>query len=86
LTASAEAAITIIVATNRPFDVDTAIFAASATRFFLDLPSARTRLTILEILLRGEQLADDVDLSSIATATSSHSGSDLKKISAPQRH
>jgi SpoVK/Ycf46/Vps4 family AAA+-type ATPase len=80
LSTSTGADITMLVATNRPFDLDSAILRRLPRRLFLDLPSCRTRQKILEIMLRDEQLADSVDLPSIAIATDSFSGSDLKNL------
>jgi SpoVK/Ycf46/Vps4 family AAA+-type ATPase len=72
--------IIMLLATNRPFDIDPAVLRRLPRRLFVDLPSCRARQKILEIMLRDEQLADSVDLPSIAIATDSFSGSDLKNL------
>ena len=42
------------------------------------MPETRQRLSILKIILEGENVDDDIDLDTIAEVTPSFSGSDLK--------
>ncbi|EWC47565.1 hypothetical protein DRE_03185 [Drechslerella stenobrocha 248] len=72
----------IMVATNRPFDLDDAVLRRLPRRILIDLPTAADRLAILQIHLVGEMLAEDVDLSAIAAdeRTNLYSGSDLKNV------
>ena len=71
----------IMVATNRPMDLDDAVLRRLPRRLLVDLPTESDRLEILKIHLREEQLAEDVNLSDIASKTPFYSGSDLKNLS-----
>lgn len=71
----------IMVATNRPFDLDDAVLRRLPRRLLVDLPSENDRLEILKIHLRGETLAQDVKLPKLAAKTPFYSGSDLKNLS-----
>ncbi|KIX06356.1 uncharacterized protein Z518_04332 [Rhinocladiella mackenziei CBS 650.93] len=71
----------IMVATNRPMDLDDAVLRRLPRRLLVDLPTEPDRLEILKIHLRHERLADDVDLALLAKKTPFYSGSDLKNIS-----
>lgn len=71
----------IMVATNRPFDLDDAVLRRLPRRLLVDLPTEEDRLAILKIHLKDEQLAECVDLAEIARRTPLYSGSDLKNLS-----
>ncbi|KAM0352860.1 hypothetical protein ACHAPU_001742 [Fusarium lateritium] len=68
----------IMVATNRPFDLDDAVLRRLPRRLLVDLPLQSDRTAILKILLRGESLDSAVSLDDLANRTSYYSGSDLK--------
>ncbi|KAJ9609236.1 hypothetical protein H2204_015639 [Knufia peltigerae] len=70
----------IMVATNRPMDLDDAVLRRLPRRLLVDLPTEPDRLQILKIHLRHEQLADDVDVADLAKRTPFYSGSDLKNV------
>ncbi|WWC87565.1 uncharacterized protein L201_002455 [Kwoniella dendrophila CBS 6074] len=72
--------VVVIGATNRPFDLDDAVLRRLPRRLLVDLPSVEGRKAILEIILRGEKLSDDVDLEKLAKDTDGFSGSDLKHL------
>ncbi|WVW79693.1 hypothetical protein I302_101663 [Kwoniella bestiolae CBS 10118] len=72
--------VVVIGATNRPFDLDDAVLRRLPRRLLVDLPSVEGRKAILEILLRGENLGEDVDLEKLAKETDGFSGSDLKHL------
>jgi SpoVK/Ycf46/Vps4 family AAA+-type ATPase len=71
----------IMVATNRPFDLDDAVLRRLPRRLLVDLPTEEDRLAILKIHLKGEQLDPAVDLAELAKRTPLYSGSDLKNLS-----
>ncbi|KFY44825.1 hypothetical protein V495_03257 [Pseudogymnoascus sp. VKM F-4514 (FW-929)] len=71
----------IMVATNRPFDLDEAILRRLPRRLLIDLPVEADREAILRIHLQGEALEDSVDLAALAANTPFYSGSDLKNLS-----
>ncbi|KAL1954454.1 hypothetical protein VTO42DRAFT_1178 [Malbranchea cinnamomea] len=70
----------IMVATNRPFDLDDAVLRRLPRRLLVDLPTEEARLAILKIHLKNEQLDPAVDLAELARRTPFYSGSDLKNL------
>lgn len=70
----------VMVATNRPFDLDDAVIRRLPRRLLVDLPTQADRKEILRIHLRGEQLDASVDLEELAKRTPFYSGSDLKNV------
>jgi SpoVK/Ycf46/Vps4 family AAA+-type ATPase len=70
----------VMVATNRPFDLDDAVIRRLPRRLLVDLPTQADRKEILKIHLRGEQLDNSVDLEDISKRTPFYSGSDLKNL------
>lgn len=70
----------VMVATNRPFDLDDAVIRRLPRRLLVDLPTQADRKEILRIHLRGEQLDGSVDIDDLAKRTPFYSGSDLKNI------
>jgi len=70
----------IMVATNRPMDLDDAVLRRLPRRILVDLPTEPDRLEILKIHLRHEKLANDLDLALLAKKTPFYSGSDLKNL------
>ena len=71
----------IMVATNRPFDLDDAVLRRLPRRLLVDLPTEKDREAILGIHLKSEVLDPAVSLQNLATRTPFYSGSDLKNIS-----
>ncbi|PNH71817.1 hypothetical protein VD0001_g5743 [Verticillium dahliae] len=70
----------IMVATNRPFDLDDAVLRRLPRKILVDLPLQEDRESILRILLKGEQLDASVSIEDIARRTVLYSGSDLKNL------
>jgi len=70
----------IMVATNRPFDLDDAVLRRLPRKILVDLPSEKDREAILRLHLKDEALADDVSIAKLAGKTSLYSGSDLKNV------
>lgn len=71
----------IMVATNRPFDLDDAVLRRLPRRLLVDLPVESDREAILRIHLKDETLDPSVSLSELAARTPFYSGSDLKNLS-----
>ncbi|KAI0100106.1 P-loop containing nucleoside triphosphate hydrolase protein [Nemania sp. FL0031] len=69
----------ILLATNRPFDVDQAVLRRTPVRIFLDVPTQQQRKGILEVLLRGETL-EGITTGDIAKLTRLYTGSDLRSL------
>ncbi|KAH6847954.1 hypothetical protein B0I37DRAFT_154679 [Chaetomium sp. MPI-CAGE-AT-0009] len=70
----------IMVATNRPFDLDEAVLRRLPRKILVDLPLAPERLAILRVMLQDEALAPEIDLERLASDTELYSGSDLKNL------
>ncbi|RYO81813.1 hypothetical protein DL762_006938 [Monosporascus cannonballus] len=70
----------IMVATNRPFDLDEAVLRRLPRKLLIDLPREKDRAEILKIHLRDEELHESVDLDDLARRTPLYSGSDLKNV------
>ncbi|PQE05885.1 mitochondrial aaa atpase protein [Rutstroemia sp. NJR-2017a BVV2] len=71
----------IMVATNRPFDLDEAVLRRLPRRLLVDLPVEKDREAILRIHLKDEILDESVSLPKLAKNTPFYSGSDLKNLS-----
>lgn len=70
----------IMVATNRPFDLDEATLRRLPRRVLVDLPTEEDREAILKIHLKDELLDPEVSLANLASQTPFYSGSDLKNL------
>lgn len=70
----------IMVATNRPYDLDEACLRRLPRRLLVDLPTERDREAILRIHLKDEALDPTVSLPALASQTPFYSGSDLKNV------
>lgn len=70
----------IMVATNRPFDLDEASLRRLPRRLLVDLPTEEDREAILKIHLKDEILDPEVSLAKLASQTPFYSGSDLKNV------
>lgn len=70
----------IMVATNRPFDLDDAVLRRLPRRLLVDLPTEQDRQSILKIHLKDETLDESVNLAELAHRTPLYSGSDLKNL------
>lgn len=75
-----DSSVFVMVATNRPFDLDDAVLRRLPRRLLVDLPTEADRKEILRIHLKGEQLDESVNLDDLAKRTPFYSGSDLKNI------
>ncbi|XP_034948325.1 ATPase family AAA domain-containing protein 1-like [Chelonus insularis] len=73
---------TVIVmgATNRPQDLDQAILRRMPATFHVGLPTEQQRIQVLNLILRQEPIAEDVDIRMIAKLTEGFSGSDLHEL------
>lgn len=72
--------ILIVGATNRPEDVDAAILRRMPQMFYIGLPNKAARVKILKIILKDENLAEDVKIDEVAEKTEDFSGSDLHEL------
>ena len=72
--------VVVIGATNRPWDLDSAIIRRFERRIYVPLPDREAREEIFRIHLRGVEVAGDVDLSELAELTVGYTGSDIKMV------
>jgi SpoVK/Ycf46/Vps4 family AAA+-type ATPase len=70
----------IMVATNRPFDLDDAVLRRLPRKILVDLPSEKDRESILRLHLKDESIEEDVSVAKLAEQTPLYSGSDLKNV------
>ncbi|KAI1493301.1 P-loop containing nucleoside triphosphate hydrolase protein [Biscogniauxia mediterranea] len=70
----------ILLATNRPFDLDPAVLRRAPVQIHLDVPSQYDRQRILELLLKDEKLEPGLNAFVIAGQTHKYTGSDLKNL------
>lgn len=80
LTTDSKAQVLVLGATNRPWDVDTAIQRRMPRSFLVDLPSLDQRKRILEVVLRSDRHRLEASISEIAALTEGYSGSDLREL------
>jgi SpoVK/Ycf46/Vps4 family AAA+-type ATPase len=71
------ARVTVLAATNRPEELDEAILRRLPRVFEVGMPSCIQRAKILEVILKGENVEDDIDYDYIASLCEGYSGSDL---------
>lgn len=72
----------VVVATNRPWDLDEAFLRRLPQKFCIGLPDRDSRAAILRLFLKDSDLDPAVDVDGIADATRGFSGSDLKSLCA----
>ncbi|XP_046969279.1 outer mitochondrial transmembrane helix translocase isoform X1 [Vanessa cardui] len=70
----------IMGATNRPQDLDRAIQRRMPATFHVPMPGAAQRERILQLILRAEPTAADIDYGRLGAATDGFSGSDLHEL------
>lgn len=72
--------VTVLGATNHPWDLDDAMRRRLEKRIYIPLPDFETRLQLLKINLKEVPLASDVDLEVIAKKLDGYSGSDITSV------
>ncbi|CAI5478001.1 unnamed protein product [Closterium sp. Yama58-4] len=74
------ARVMVLAATNRPWELDEAILRRLPRHFEIPLPDLAGRTSILEVILRDEDVDEDLDLQEIASLCAGYSGSDLTEL------
>ncbi|KXH40627.1 spastin [Colletotrichum simmondsii] len=69
----------VLLATNRPFDLDPAVLRRAPVQIHLNIPTQEERTGILGLLLEGETL-QHINPDHIAKLTPNYTGSDLKNL------
>eukprot|EP00388_Colpodella_angusta_P043786 GDKK01060643.1.p1 GENE.GDKK01060643.1~~GDKK01060643.1.p1 ORF type:complete len:588 (-),score=118.22 GDKK01060643.1:135-1727(-) len=72
--------VTIIAATNRPWDLDEAFLRRFEKRIYIPLPEEEGRKQLIKFSLEGLQLADDFSLDALSDKTTGYSGSDVASV------
>ncbi|XP_075059356.1 katanin p60 ATPase-containing subunit A1 isoform X2 [Mixophyes fleayi] len=70
----------VLAATNFPWDIDEALRRRLEKRIYIPLPSANGRGELLRINLRELELANNVDIESIAENMDGYSGADITNV------
>lgn len=70
----------VLLATNRPSDLDTAVLRRAPVRIALNIPTKEERAGILSLLLQEETLHHDISCNIIVQMTENYTGADLKNL------
>lgn len=74
------ARVMVLAATNRPSELDEAILRRFTQTFEIGLPDRSERTKILKVILKGENVEENIDYDYIATLYEGFSGSDLLEL------
>ena len=74
------AAIMVLGATNRPYELDEAVLRRMPRQLQFELPAVDERRLILQLMLNDVRLDEDVSVDVIAEESEGYSGSDLKEL------
>ncbi|XP_017060715.1 outer mitochondrial transmembrane helix translocase [Drosophila ficusphila] len=80
LMSNADVCVLVLGATNRPQDLDKAILRRMPAQFHIGVPRDYQRNSILNLILKSEQLHSAVNLPELARLTNGFSGSDLREL------
>jgi len=72
--------ITILAATNRPWDLDEALRRRLEKRIYIALPSPEGRKELFNISLKGIKLVDDIEWDKLVKSTEGYSGADISNV------
>lgn len=70
----------VVVATNRPKDLDEAFMRRLPHKVLFTLPAQPARAQILRVFLKDDDLDSEVNIDAMASLTDGYSGSDLKNL------
>ncbi|KAK3034755.1 hypothetical protein RJ639_032708, partial [Escallonia herrerae] len=80
LTTDQNARVMVLAATNCPSELDEAILRRFPRAFEIKKPDRRERAMILEVVLKGERVDEDIDIDHIASLCEGYTGSDLLEL------
>ena len=72
--------VTVLAATNRPWDLDEALRRRLEKRIYIPLPEPDGRMQLFRVCLSGVGLADDVDFDELVRLTEGYSGADVASV------
>ncbi|WP_457558490.1 AAA family ATPase [Candidatus Harpocratesius sp.] len=72
--------VTVMAATNLPWQIDSAVLRRFEKKIYVGLPSIDGREKIFELCTKGVEKDDTVDFKALAAATEGYSGSDISTI------
>ena len=70
----------VLAATNFPWDIDEALRRRLEKRIYIPLPDAEARNALVNINVRGVEVAPDVDFDALARRTEGYSGDDITNV------
>eukprot|EP00262_Sarcandra_glabra_P021893 TRINITY_DN943_c0_g1_i1.p1 TRINITY_DN943_c0_g1~~TRINITY_DN943_c0_g1_i1.p1 ORF type:complete len:383 (-),score=54.83 TRINITY_DN943_c0_g1_i1:272-1420(-) len=79
-TTDQHARVMVLAATNRPSELDEAILRRLPQAFEIGVPNCSERAKILQVILKGEKVEDDIDYDRIASLCEGYTGSDLLEL------
>eukprot|EP00968_Pinguiococcus_pyrenoidosus_P007188 scaffold477_cov355-Pinguiococcus_pyrenoidosus.AAC.1 len=75
-----EKTVIVLAATNMPWDLDEALRRRLEKRIYIPLPREEGRRQLFKINMKEVELAKDVDIQALATATDGYSGADIANV------
>ena len=69
--------VTVMAATNRPWDIDSAFLRRLERKIYVPLPDVESRAAIFKYHSRGVEMEEGVDFKELAEETEGYSGSDI---------
>ena len=72
--------VTVLAATNRPWDLDEALRRRLEKRIYIPLPEPAGRRQLFTVCLQGVALADDVNFDELVSMTEGYSGADIASV------
>ena len=79
-TGEEEKKVMVLAATNFPWDIDEALRRRLEKRIYIPLPDADARAALVNINVRGVEVAKDVDVRALATRMDGYSGDDITNV------
>ncbi|KAJ6821812.1 ATPase family AAA domain-containing protein 1-like isoform X1 [Iris pallida] len=79
-TTDQNARVMVLAATNRPSELDEAILRRFPQAFEIGIPDQSERAKILKVILKGENIQDDIDYDHIARSCEGFTGSDILEL------
>jgi SpoVK/Ycf46/Vps4 family AAA+-type ATPase len=76
-TTDQDARVMVLAATNRPWELDEAILRRLPRAFEVGMPDRQQRASILKVILKDEDVVENLDIDRLASLCEGYSGSDL---------